>query len=257
VAARELTCAVTPSTVDTLALWDPTRNSMRVVGPDVFVLGAYTPPGAEHSLLAWVDGRPAGTASYRLAITDTATLRTRLLSSPLQSSAAEFGRNYVGGGGFSPDGRYLAAFVTSFRPGSWPDAQLVLIGIGNDAIDPIANTTVHIGEPQGWVTWSPSGNQLFGGSYREGSVIQAFRLRIGQKRAVPLSLDLNADNDITDSAVAFQRVAVSPSRRFSAGPGGPSRAQPPRPRSGRPRRGRRRAGRPPSRGPLSPGPATS
>jgi hypothetical protein len=204
---------VTPTTVDDLALWDPAHDSIRVLGPDVFVLGAYTPPGANHSLLAWVDGRPAGTASYRLAITDTTTLRTQLISSPIQSSAAEFGRNFVGGGGFSPDGRYLAAFVTSFRPENWPDAQLVLIDVANHAVEPIANTTVQIGEPQGWVSWSPTGSELFGGSYREGSVIQAFRLQIGDKRAVPLTLDPNADDDITVSAVALQTTVPKATSR--------------------------------------------
>jgi hypothetical protein len=111
---RRSTPAISGSLVITHYLWDPARNSIRVLGPDVFVLGAYTPPGADHSLLAWINGRPAGTASYRLAITETTTLRTQLISSPIQSSAAEFGRNLVGGGGILPR-RPLPRCVSSHR----------------------------------------------------------------------------------------------------------------------------------------------
>ena len=42
--------------------------------------------GANHSLLAWIDGSGAGADVNRLAITDTATMATRLISSPLSGS---------------------------------------------------------------------------------------------------------------------------------------------------------------------------
>ena len=68
----------------------------------------------------------------------------------------------------------------------------------------IGNTVVQIGEPQGWAAWSPTGSVLFGGSYREGAVIQAFELKAGQTQATSLSLDKNADDDVTGSAVSIQ-----------------------------------------------------
>ena len=92
----------------------------------------------------------------------------------------DFGHNFVGGGGFSPDGRQLAAFVTAYRPDDWPDAQLVLVNPSTGSVRLIGNTVAQIGEPQGWATWSPTGSELFGGSYREGPVIQAFELKAGQ-----------------------------------------------------------------------------
>jgi hypothetical protein len=196
-----------------LAIWYPTRATIRVLGRDAFVIGSYTRPGANHSLLAWIDGSGAGANVNRLAITDTATMRTRLVSNPQSgvfSSAVpqygpevmEFGGNFLGGGAFSPDGRQLAAFVSAFRPHDWPDAQLVLVNPDTGSVQLIANTVVQIGEPAGWAIWSPTGSDLFGGSYREGPVIQAFSLKAGQTQATPLTFDKNAADDVTGSAVS-------------------------------------------------------
>ena len=198
-----------------LAIWYPTRGAIRVIGRDTFVIGSYTRPGANHSLIAWIDGSGAGMDVDRLAITDTATMMTRHISSPQSgvfssavrqygSQVMEFGGNFLGGGAFSPDGRQLAAFVSAFRPHDWPDAQLVLVDPTTGSIQFIANTVVQIGEPAGWATWSPTGSDLFGGSYREGPVIQAFALKKGQTQATPLTFDKNAADDVTGSAVSVQ-----------------------------------------------------
>jgi hypothetical protein len=198
-----------------LAIWYPSRGTIRVLGRDAFVIGSYTPPGASHSLLAWIDGGGAGVDVNRLAITDTATMTTRLISSPLSgvfsssvqqygSDVVEFGSNFLGGGAFSPDGRQLAAFVSAYRPHDWPNAQLVLVNPNTGSVRLIANTLIQIGEPAGWATWSPSGSDVFGGSYREGPVIQAFVLKIGQTQATPLTFDKNAADDVTGSAVSVQ-----------------------------------------------------
>ena len=198
-----------------LAIWYPSKGTIRVLGQDAFVIGSYTQPGANHSLLAWVDGSGAGLDVNRLAITDTATMTTRLISSPLSrvfssavsqygSDVAEFGSNFLGGGAFSPDGRQLAAFVSAFRPHDWPNAQLVLVNPNTGSVKLIANTLIQIGEPAGWATWSPTGSDLFGGSYREGPVIQAFALKTGQTQATPLTFDKNAADDVTGSAVSVQ-----------------------------------------------------
>jgi len=198
-----------------LAIWYPTRGTIRVIGRDAFVIGSYTRPGTNHSLLAWIDGSGAGVDVNRLAITDTATMTTRHISNPQRgvfSSAVpqygpqvmEFGGNFLGGGAFSPDGRQLAAFVSAFRPHDWPDAQLALVDPSTGSVQLISNTVVQIGEPAGWATWSPTGSDLFGGSYREGPVIQAFALKKGETQATPLTFDKNAADDVTGSAVSIQ-----------------------------------------------------
>src|SRR6202035_1015103 len=157
------------------------------------VIGSYTRPGANHSLLAWIDGSGNGVGVNRLAITDTATMRTRLVSNPQSgvfssavpqygSDVAEFGSNFLGGGAFSPDGRQLAAFVSAFRAHDWPNAQLVLVNPSTGSVQLIANTLIQIGEPAGWATWSPTGSDLFGGSYREGPVVQASALKTGETK---------------------------------------------------------------------------
>jgi hypothetical protein len=201
-----------------LALWYPTTGTIRVVGRDAFVIGSYTRPGTNHSMLAWIDGSGSGVDGDRLAITDTATMHTRLVSSPLSgvltsavqeagSDVVEFGSNFLGGGAFSPDGRQLAAFVSAFRPHDWPNAQLALVDPNTGSVQLVANTVIQIGEPAGWAIWSPTGGQLFGGSYREGPVIQAFSLKTGQAQATPLTFTTNADDDITGSAVAVQATS--------------------------------------------------
>ena len=198
-----------------LAIWSPSGGTIRVLGHDAFVIGSYTRPGANHSLLAWIDGSGAGADVNRLAITDTATMTTRLISSPLSgvfpsavsqygSDVVEFGSNFLGGGAFSPDGRQLAAFVSAFRAHDWPNAQLVLVNPNTGSVQLIANTLIQIGEPAGWATWSPTGSDLFGGSYREGPVVQAFALKEGQTQATPLTFDKNAADDVTSSAVSVQ-----------------------------------------------------
>lgn len=191
-----------PDAAYSMAIWNISSDSIRSIGQDVFVIGAYTRHGANHSLLAWVDASGVGEDANRLAITNTATLRTTLIASPLRATPTEFGNNFLGGGAFSPDGHWLAAFVTTIRPHDWPNAQLVLVNPDNSSVQLVSNTVVQIGEPQGWVTWSPTGTALFGGSYREGAILQAFEYKTGNHQAMPLTLDQNANDDVTVSAVA-------------------------------------------------------
>ena len=147
----------------------PTRGRIRVLGRDAFVIGSFTRPGANHSLLAWIDGSGAGADVNRLAITDTATMSTRRVSNPQSgvfssavpqygSAVMEFGGNFLGGGAFSPDGRAALRphSCRHFDPHDWPDAQLVLVNPNTGSVQLIANTVVQIGEPEGWATWSPT-----------------------------------------------------------------------------------------------------
>ena len=61
------------------------------------VIGSYTKPGARSSLVAWAPASCEKVENCPLNITDTSTLSTRLVHSPL-------GHGFDWGGGFSPDG---------------------------------------------------------------------------------------------------------------------------------------------------------
>ena len=93
--------------------------------------------------VAWVD-----TAS-QLHITDTASGRDAVQAPPAGHSG------FIGGGAFSPNGAFLAAFVDGPGSSAGPQAQLVVIG---PKADPAPVATVRVGEPVGSAVWTPDGS---------------------------------------------------------------------------------------------------
>src|SRR5690242_3276067 len=87
----------------TLGVWDPRSGTVAVIGRELAVIGAYTPPGARFSLLAWLPAACPFPDNCLIRITNTATLSTRTVRSPLPGGFAV-------GGAFSPDGTQLAVF---------------------------------------------------------------------------------------------------------------------------------------------------
>jgi hypothetical protein len=98
-----------------------------VIGRELAVIGAYTPPGARYSLLAWLPAACPFPDNCLITITDTATLATRTVRSPLPGGFAV-------GGAFSPDGRQLAVFPqTAPRHAAPGSARLAIISLATAA----------------------------------------------------------------------------------------------------------------------------
>jgi hypothetical protein len=144
-----------------LAIWNPDSGPVAVIGRTVAVIDAYTPPGARDSLLAWI---PAGCrlpGNCPLKITDTATLSTRTVRSPLPGGFAM-------GGSFSPDGTRLAVFLNA---GSGQAARLALVDPVTGAIRVAARPALELGVDIAWARWLPGGAHLIAGAGAGGAYL--------------------------------------------------------------------------------------
>ncbi len=181
----------------TLALWNPDTGRVRTIGKVWKVIGAYTRPGAPSSLVAWTPASCEKVRNCPIKITDSATLATRSVYSP-------FGQGFEWGGGFSPDGSVLAAFV----PGPFhlsPTARLVLItGAGHIRVVP--GVSINIGDALAWAEWFPDSSHLIvGGVGSAGGVVNDnhFVVSTAHRTATPFRFLPNGDQDINFSAVVL------------------------------------------------------
>jgi hypothetical protein len=131
-------------------VWDPLANR---------VVYAFSEPldvvATHYSQVAWRGGRQGACtvdAECPLHLTDVQTGTDELIPPPPGANG------YLGGGAFSPDGTYLAAFVAS--PGPPLRARPVLIRLADKHTEP-QTTTVAIGEPVGAAAWDGSGTVVF------------------------------------------------------------------------------------------------
>jgi hypothetical protein len=145
-----------------LAVWNQASGQVKVLGRVVGVspgpglgnaIGAYTPPGAGYSLLAWMPASCAFPVSCPIRITNTATLSSRTLRSPLPYGFAL-------GGAFSPDGRQLAVFVNRSPGTGGGTAAVAIVSTGTGALRMVPGTRLPIGEDIAWARWLPGGQQL-------------------------------------------------------------------------------------------------
>jgi hypothetical protein len=137
-----------------LAVWNPQTGQVKVIGRTVRnAIGAYTPRGADYTLLAWMP------ASCRfpfcpIKITNTATLSSRALHSPLSYG-------FVLGGAFSPDGRRLAVFaISDGRKAGGETAELAIVSTATGAVRLIPKVRMTVGEDVDWVRWLPGSTRL-------------------------------------------------------------------------------------------------
>ncbi len=139
----------------TLAIWNPTTGHVRVMGRVWKVIGSYTKPGARSSLVAWAPASCEKGKNCSLRITDTSTLSTRLVHSPL-------GHGFDWGGGFSPDGTQLAVFVQSGHWNLSPTTQLALV-TGSGSIRVVPGAVINNGDALAWAEWYPDSSHLIVG----------------------------------------------------------------------------------------------
>lgn len=135
-----------------LAVWNPQTGRLTPVGRAVGVVGAYTPPGAGYSLLAWM---PAGCQipACPVTITNTATLSSRTVRSPLR-------HGFVLGGAFSPDGRQLAVFANDGPQAGGQHAELAVISTATGIVRLDLAVRMTVGEDADWIRWLPGGTRL-------------------------------------------------------------------------------------------------
>ncbi len=181
----------------TLALWNPDTGRVHTIGKVWKVIGTHTTPGAASSLIAWAPASCEEVRNCPLEITDSSTLATRSVYSP-------FGRGFDWGGGFSPDGSALAAFV----PGPFhlsPTARLVLI-TGSGRIRSVPGVTINHGDALAWAEWFPDSSHLIvGGVGSPGGVVNDnhFVVSRANRSAMPFRFLPNGDQDINFSAVVL------------------------------------------------------
>ena len=131
-----------------LALWDPASGQVTVIGRTRGIIGAYTPPGARYSLLAWLPARCCA-----LTVTNTATRSATTVHSPLPGGFAL-------GGAFSPAspaGAWLAVYLNA---GSGASARLALVDLATGALRVVPGVRFALGADIAWARWLPGGSSL-------------------------------------------------------------------------------------------------
>jgi hypothetical protein len=145
-----------------LAIWNPNSGRVTAIGRAVGVIGAYTPPGARYSLLAWLSASCGFPGSCALMITNTATLSSRTVRSPLPGGFAL-------GGAFSPPGASRARLAVFLNAGSGNAARLALVDLATGAVRVVPRPRLVLGLDIAWARWLPDGAHLIVGPAADGS----------------------------------------------------------------------------------------
>jgi len=183
-----------------LAVWDPLNGQVRRIGRAVggywgSAISAYTPAGAGYSLLAWMPATCRFPVSCTIRITNTSTLSSRTLHSPLPYGFAL-------GGAFSPDGRQLAVFVNRSQGTGGGTAELAIVSTATGSLHLVPGTRLAIGEDIAWARWLPGGRQLIAGSWDRDYAVTA-----ATRAARPLSFGRDGD-----PVPNYSSVVVTPRR---------------------------------------------
>ena len=190
-----------------IGVWNPGTGAVRVVGKGLAVLAAYTPPGGHYSLLAWLPAACAEGQDCPLNITNTATLATRTVRSPLR-------HGFAVGGAFSPGGTRLAVFAAT-NPDATGAVRLAMVNTGTGALRLAGSVRLAIGAPIAWARWLPDGRHLLTGGAEASYAVNAATLSAqplffmrGSARFMPSS-----DRSIQDSQDLNYSTVVVPLRR--------------------------------------------
>jgi hypothetical protein len=156
-----------------LAVWYPATGEVEVLGSGLAVIGAYTPPGGHYSLLAWLPAVCRFPDNCLLKITNTATLGTRTIRSPLP------GGGFAVGGAFSPDGTQLAVFPQIATHGLAPVyARMALVDVRTGAVRVVRGPGLVFGQDIGWAVWLPDGRHFIGGSGTASYLVDSATLSV-------------------------------------------------------------------------------
>lgn len=173
-----------------MAVWDPKTGALKAIGRDMGVMAAATPPGARYSLLAWLPAKCSAGQNCPLRITNTATLATKTVRSPLH-------HGFATGAAFSPDGNQLAVFVNR-NPLGTGAVQLAMADTGTGAMRLVGGVRLGIGEDRAWALWLPDGRHLLTGGAVSSYAVNAVTLSArplyflhGRDHYIEASQDIN------------------------------------------------------------------
>jgi hypothetical protein len=148
----------TGRTPPTAAIWNPNTGTIVPLGADQGLIGAYTPPGAPYSLLAWVPGSCETNTRCSLFVTNTRTRASTRIHSPLPYG-------FDVGGAFSSDGEQLALFIKTNSGLYDPGTQLALANVRTGQLRQVPGVAGEIGESVGWVRWIGATSTLIAGTF--------------------------------------------------------------------------------------------
>lgn len=180
----------------TLGIWSPSTGRVRTLGEVWQVTATYTAPGARSSLIAWNPASCEKPGNCTLKITNTANYSSRVLTSPT-------GR-FLWGGGFSPDGSQLAAFVSSGDIHGDPTAQMAIVNTRSGALKLVKDVHVYTGDAVHWADWLPDGRHLItGGLTPFGSAVPAVDALVDSQtdQASPFRFLADRNQDLAMSTV--------------------------------------------------------
>lgn len=137
-----------------LAVWDPVNGAIKEVGRAWQLIDAITRAG--RSIVAWV---PFDCPANRcpLIVSDLETHEATEISAPSGTGG------FLGGGAFSPDGTELTAFADTQVGTNDPRAVLTLIDLASAEVEPLAGSSVPLGEPHGFAAWGSDGAWVYFG----------------------------------------------------------------------------------------------
>lgn len=140
------------SIIGDLAWWDPSTGAVHQLGKYNQFVDAH--PGSPTDTLAWTVC-PTGLFPCSLVIGHLDGTGGRTIDPPVD------GNGFYLGGAFSQDGSTLATTI-SMHPGvSNPDAALALVDVATGRTTVVSGSRFGVGEPYGYVTWSPDGGTIF------------------------------------------------------------------------------------------------
>jgi WD40-like Beta Propeller Repeat len=169
-------------------IWNPSTGLVRVLGRGIQITSAYTPPGAPYSLLDWVKPSIRVTQDFTLRITNTATLATVTVRSPLHHGFA-----FSGAPAFSPDGTQMAVFARTAALGSASGmSELAIVDTSTGSVRLVPGTAVFTTEDAYWALWLPGSEQVLAGATTSGYAVDARTLAARQFSFFPSEYGFSA-----------------------------------------------------------------
>lgn len=183
-----------------MGVWDPQTGALKAIGTDVRVMAASTPPGARYGVLAWLPARCSAGQNCPLRLTNTATLSTQTVRSPLH-------HGFAIGAAFSPDGKQLAVFVNGNSLGTRA-VQMAIVDAVTGVIRLLRAVHLGVGEDSAWALWLPDGRHLL-----TGGLVSSYAVNAATLSSRPLYFIHGRDHYIEASQDINYTAVLIPPRR--------------------------------------------